>query len=626
MRTHIMGLVLVLIGATGMLATQPPRQPDEAFEEVLETRGIDPRLLTYKRALIPLTNAVMANRMRAAAADADVDAATPDVLLGPTAITGSRSIPVLPVRYSDTSSDPWPVDDLQTELFSEEWPRNCTATATCTGTMKQYYREISYGQFEVTGTVQPWRKLSQKASFYQGSDIVRPDGTKKPCNGLCATGKMGDLIREAIAANPDIRWEDFDNDGPDGIANSDDDNGYVDFVAFVHPERGGECGKGSRAIWSHRSTLSSMTGSDIVTTRTGPHGKIRIDDYVVMPALACDATTMIQIGVFAHEFGHAFGLPDLYDTSSATSGLGNWCLMAAGSWGGDNNSPDRPSHMSPWAKAYLGWISLQRLSANTIASLDAIETTPVALEIPISTTQSYLLSNIRRIGFDSRMYGEGLAVWKINRQVIQAGMAGNTVNALANNHGVMLIEADGSNGLRDPKFRGGPGDLFPGTNNVRTFDNQSTPKSIGVRAICDIGDPTAPMSARVAISTGLCSTPVAKAALVSDPLQPSVVDVADLLNSTTVGTVRLYGRIENLGTNLFKPEGRHLVLRDAEGKTIDVRLPYPLSLPAPPDGTTPSITVAYLIGKDLELLGVVTKQPGGAKTLEVTTASAPPEP
>jgi M6 family metalloprotease domain len=566
------------------------------------------------------------NQMRAAATEADITAATPDVLLGPTAIIGSRSIPVLPVRYSDTTAEPWPVANLQSELFSDEWPRNCTATASCTGTMKQYYREISYGRFEVTGTVQPWQKLSQKSSFYQGSDVLQPNGTKKPCNGLCPTGKMGDLIREAVAANPDIPWENFDNDGPDGIPNSEDDNGYVDFVAFVHPERGGECGLGSRAIWSHRSTLSGMTGSDLVTARTGPHGKIRIDDYVVMPAFACDGTTMIQIGVFAHEFGHAFGLPDLYDTSNATAGLGNWCLMAAGSWGGDNNSPDRPSHMSPWAKSYLGWISLQRLNANTTTSLDAIETTPVALEIPISTTQSYLVSNIRRIGFDSRMHGQGLAVWKINRQVIQAGMPSNTVNAISGNHGVMLIEADGSDGLLDPKFRGGPGDLFPGARNVRRFDNQSIPKSVGARAICDIGDAKNPMDARIALSTGLCNTPVPVAALVADPSQPSFVSVDDVLVSKMVGSVKLHGRIENTGTNLFKVEGRRLVLRDADGRTIGVTLPYPLSLPTPPEGSTGPITVTSLIGKDLEVIGVVKEQSNGEKVLEVTAASAPPEP
>ena len=47
---------------------------------------------------------------------------------------------------------------------------------------------------------------------------------------------------------------------------------------------------------------------------------IRIDDYTIMPAVACDGSGMIEIGVFCHEFGHALGLPDYYDTEKSGSG------------------------------------------------------------------------------------------------------------------------------------------------------------------------------------------------------------------------------------------------------------------------------------------------------------------
>ena len=141
------------------------------------------------------------------------------------------------------------------------------------------------------------------------------------------------------------------------MPNSGDDDGFVDFIGIVHPEVGAEAGAGAGTnIWSHRWVLSGW-GAGTYTTgdaRAGG-GNIRVNDYTIMPALS-NSTTMIEIGVFCHEFGHAFGLPDLYDTNSdngSSSGIGWWGLMGSGNW----NSPTHPAHMSPWAKAELGWIT-----------------------------------------------------------------------------------------------------------------------------------------------------------------------------------------------------------------------------------------------------------------------------
>src|SRR5262249_55453671 len=150
-------------------------------------------------------------------------------------------------------------------------------------------------------------------------------------------------------------------------------------------------------------------------------GFIKIDDYVVIPALACDNATMIQIGVFAHEFGHAFDLPDLYDIDQNSSGLGNWCLMASGSWGGDNHSPETPVRMSAWARQRLGWIDVETLSGDTASfSLADIQSSRHAAELLISPTQRYLISNLVKGGFDKNLPTDGLQVWKINQKVLDA--------------------------------------------------------------------------------------------------------------------------------------------------------------------------------------------------------------
>ena len=75
--------------------------------------------------------------------------------------------------------------------------------------------------------------------------------------------------------------------------------------------------------------------------------------------LNCNNFSLIDIGVFCHEFGHAFGLPDLYDTDGGSAGVGHWCLMGSGNW----NTPTNPAHMSAWSKSELGWANVVTVPA-----------------------------------------------------------------------------------------------------------------------------------------------------------------------------------------------------------------------------------------------------------------------
>ena len=64
------------------------------------------------------------------------------------------------------------------------------------------------------------------------------------------------------------------------------------------------------------------------------------------------------LGVFAHEFGHDLGLPDLYDTAGGDNGTGFWTLMSGGSWlnHGTDSIGTTPGYMGPWEKLQLGWL------------------------------------------------------------------------------------------------------------------------------------------------------------------------------------------------------------------------------------------------------------------------------
>jgi M6 family metalloprotease-like protein len=352
----------------------------------------------------------------------------------------------------------------------------------------------------VTGTVSPWQGLSKTDTHYEGG---------ANCNGICNSSKVGEFLKDTLDANDAaVDFGQYDSDGPDGVPNSGDDDGFVDFVAFVHAESGGECGTSN--IWSHRWSYSGWTNTAYTTAdHKAGGGRIKVDDYVIMPALACDGSTMIQIGVFAHEFGHAFGLPDLYDTDETngdSEGIGNWCLMAGGSWGGDGASPEKPVHMSAWAKEFLGWVNPATVSADlNPASLESVEDQARVLKVPISATQWYLVENRQQKLFDTKLPAGGLLVWKINQTVVNSGLANNTVNGDENSKGVDLEEADGLAHLDAGANRGDAGDAFPGSSGKREFHNATNPASAGTNALCAISDSAGVMTAVVRVGSGTCA-------------------------------------------------------------------------------------------------------------------------
>ena len=86
---------------------------------------------------------------------------------------------------------------------------------------------------------------------------------------------------------------------------------------------------------------------------------IWVYDYTVQPENG-------GLGVFAHEFGHDLGLPDLYDTSGNTGGAENntafWTLMSSGANigdGGPDGIGDAPTDMGAWERLQLGWLEAQ---------------------------------------------------------------------------------------------------------------------------------------------------------------------------------------------------------------------------------------------------------------------------
>lgn len=392
--------------------------------------------------------------------------------LGPRqgAVVGTFRIPVLLGLYANSAPVP-PFDSttIQDAYFG-----------SVPGTITDYYDEVSGGRVTLLGEVVDWVTAPRADTSY----TVGESGL---VSGALGAGGAGNFVWDLLASNGAVDWSPYDNDGPDGVPNSGDDDGYVDVLAVVHPTRGAECGGAGSddRIWSHRWSLSSAVFNDFETDtpRTGYPGEfIKVDDYTIQPSIACSGGGLSEIGVFTHELGHAFGLPDLYDTQSFNgthSGSGAWDLMGSGSWGCGNATPETPCHMGAWSKAALGWVDVVSLAADTdhgTLQLGPVETDGVVYRVDATdgSGEYFLLENRQALGYDQPLLSEGLLIWQIDEDWLMARWAANRVNADPH-MGVWLRQADGQDDLGRGRGRGDAGDPFPGETANTTFHAASVP-------------------------------------------------------------------------------------------------------------------------------------------------------
>lgn len=144
---------------------------------------------------------------------------------------------------------------------------------------------------------------------------------------------------------------------------------------IVHQGTGYDASGDTTDIWSGRWSFTDAGIGEYTTNDACPAGGfIKVNDYVIEPEIFFPDGQIHTVGVFAHEYGHALGLPDLYDTDGSSKGIGYWSLMAGGSWTGVTRgaeSGDRPAHLDAWSKYFLGWAMPAQVTGTlTSASID----------------------------------------------------------------------------------------------------------------------------------------------------------------------------------------------------------------------------------------------------------------
>ncbi len=283
------------------------------------------------------------------------DARFPDAPAGP----AHNTIPQ-PDRAEDNTTY-W-VDDFDRDHFLDMFFGEGNES------FKGVYEELSSGQYTVNGDVSDWVQVPYNEASYgeteSQADMTRfiDDGAEAWYAQQKAAGKTDVQIRDYLTQFDQWDRNDWDKDG-----DFDEPDGYIDHFQAVHAGEDESAGAPSWAIWAHRWAVNqSGTYKDgRGPEEYGQNGGIEIGDTGLWIR---DYTTEPEnggLGVFAHEYAHDLGIPDLYDTAGGENGTGFWTLMSSGSWlgHGEDTIGTTPNHMGAWEKMQLGWLDYEVANA-----------------------------------------------------------------------------------------------------------------------------------------------------------------------------------------------------------------------------------------------------------------------
>ena len=233
-------------------------------------------------------------------------------------------------------------------------------------------------------------------------------------------------------------------------------------------------------------------------------------------------------GLLAASIGSFLGLPDLFDTETGLSAIGRFGLMDGQSIFAYNGI--YPPQPSAWEKIYLGWaqpvvINPGNYSVEIAADLAASVNDTTILKVPINSTEYYLVENRERDvnndgskityvingnnltrtfykdttgyisydvdsvdgvvinvdEYDWAVPGNGIVIWHIDQNIIDAKIISNKINTDKFNRGVDVEEADGVQDIGEQFTtifgdvvigEGGPEDFWYSSNPAELYENK----------------------------------------------------------------------------------------------------------------------------------------------------------
>lgn len=322
------------------------------------------------------------------------------------------------------------------------------------GSVNNYYKEVSYNTLSITSPILPsalaWVRAPETYAYYVNNNY----GTGSYPNN---TQKLVEDLVDAIDGS--IDFSQFDNDL----------DGYVDGLIITHAGPGAEFSSNTADIWSHKWGIASRLKDGVY-----------INTYSINPEY-WSAPGDITLGVYCHELGHVFGLPDLYDTDYSSNGIDDWSLMAGGSWNGPSSMGSSPSHPDAWSRIFLGFVTPTVPAYDQAGvSFPQVETNATIYKLWTNgspANEYFLLENRQKTGYDSYIPGDGMLIWHIDDN-----KSGNTdewwpASGNPSHYKVALIQADNLWELDQGTGYGDTGDPYPGITSNTNFTDLTSPNS-----------------------------------------------------------------------------------------------------------------------------------------------------
>ena len=365
--------------------------------------------------------------------------------------TGNKKILVIRTQFKNYSFNTTYAKDSQ--VHDNDYYSDLLQGAV-DSTVQKYYSQQSRGKlnlsFQVVG---PYESNYGYAYYGENDDTTINENDKRP----------GTLVQEML-------------NKASGAADADLDNCAV-IIIHAGPGEEEDRYNFSNYIWSHKSSLTNQSDKskykyEADLSPVNINGKV-FDNYIIVPEYTISSKVATNaeatIGIICHEFGHILGLPDAYDTSYATAGVGQWSLMGGGEWGtmgrkGVASGAD-PAPFMAWELAKLGWITKKNITPSAGSSkyyeFNNINDSSVVYCVNLGNSQYLTLEGKTKnlSGSGMAVYETGLLITQVHDDIIEKYSSYNTINyGCYRPHGAMVVEAKASNYKTN-----GLGDLWRGS-------------------------------------------------------------------------------------------------------------------------------------------------------------------